>query len=428
MHRALAGPANRRLPEADATYAPVARQRVALAALALPRLSRYRETGAAALEIGLDRAWRRPAPGAGLPDRLRGRRCRRPVHAITGAGRERIAAPASFSAARRRAGRRAGAAPEMADRYLRPAAPAAGPAACRWRRARASCSAARADAGRAAGARFAALPARRGDAAPPAPTASACRATPSASRPRPDGYRIAACRRPRPCTTSTSSCASWPRSARPRRNSPTCCRPGTTWSPATTCCASTHEAHAMAWLALAWLCGAWLLTLVLAAFLTPRAWWRRPNLRALALAVLALGTCSAPVRGAPAVAARRGPPRRGRAASSAGCRHRRCSYRVVDDLNLRAATGVRRAAPAVLPPAPWCSATGAVDGDWWQVSARVEGERSRAGPAACGYAGPTSARALNPAHRVVAQAIPPASARCARSRALRRTAPHDSRR
>ena len=32
------------------------------------------------------------------------------------------------------------------------------------------------------------------------------------------------------------------------------------------------------------------LTLVLAAFLTPRGWWRRPNLRALA--ILAAGTWS----------------------------------------------------------------------------------------------------------------------------------------
>ena len=38
-------------PETDATYAPIAQQRVSLAALALPRLSRYRDTGAAALEV-----------------------------------------------------------------------------------------------------------------------------------------------------------------------------------------------------------------------------------------------------------------------------------------------------------------------------------------------------------------------------------------
>lgn len=39
--------------ENDATYVPIARQRVTLAALALPRLSRYRDTGARRLDIPL---------------------------------------------------------------------------------------------------------------------------------------------------------------------------------------------------------------------------------------------------------------------------------------------------------------------------------------------------------------------------------------
>lgn len=104
-------------PSLDATYAPVARQRVALAALALPRLSRYRETGAQALEIGLDRALLPAAPGIesvlgfAIDDGDK-------VHAVTGAGRETVAAPGSFSPFDGARIDLLAVAPEMADRYL----------------------------------------------------------------------------------------------------------------------------------------------------------------------------------------------------------------------------------------------------------------------------------------------------------------------
>ncbi|CAH0291423.1 hypothetical protein SRABI118_04086 [Massilia sp. Bi118] len=103
--------------EADATYAPVARQRVALAALALPRLSRYRETGAQALEIGLNRALAPSAPGHesvlgfAIDDADT-------MHAVTGAGREPVAAPASFSPLDGARVDLLAIAPEMAERYL----------------------------------------------------------------------------------------------------------------------------------------------------------------------------------------------------------------------------------------------------------------------------------------------------------------------
>jgi hypothetical protein len=102
--------------EGDATYAPVARQRVSLAALALPRLSRYRETGALALEIGLDRSLGLAATAqdavisfaVDTGDEL---------HAITAAGRERISAPATFTPVDAGAIRLAAVATDMADRY-----------------------------------------------------------------------------------------------------------------------------------------------------------------------------------------------------------------------------------------------------------------------------------------------------------------------
>jgi hypothetical protein len=110
--------------------------------------------------------------------------------------------------------------------------------------------------------------------------------------------------------------------------------------------------------------GALAATLVLAAWCTPRAWWRRPNLRALA--VVAGGTLGfgllfsalLPPAPVPVAVAAIGP--------TAGAR-----YRVVDDLNLREDRGVRAARMRVLRAGTVVSATGATDGDWWRV--RVEG-------------------------------------------------------
>ncbi|MFC3457453.1 SH3 domain-containing protein [Massilia haematophila] len=107
------------------------------------------------------------------------------------------------------------------------------------------------------------------------------------------------------------------------------------------------------------------LTLALAAWLTPRTWWRRPNARALAVLVAgtgAIGTAfwwgTAPAAIAqPPLAAQPDAPRAG------------VSYRVADALNLRAAAGVDAARLAVLPPGAVVTATGAQDGDWWEVKA-----------------------------------------------------------
>ena len=112
------------------------------------------------------------------------------------------------------------------------------------------------------------------------------------------------------------------------------------------------------------------LTLVLAAWLTPRAWWRRPNARALAVLVAgtgAIGTAcwwgAAPPASAtgPAPALRHELPRAGG------------NYRVADALNLRAAAGVDAARLAVLPAGTVVTATGVQDGDWWEVRAESGG-------------------------------------------------------
>lgn len=119
------------------------------------------------------------------------------------------------------------------------------------------------------------------------------------------------------------------------------------------------------------------LTLCLCAWLTPRAWWRRPNARALG--VLGVGTAAGgtlllamfgtsapapqPVRAAQAQEAA------GTDLPVAGAR-----YRVHDALNLRVAGGVGAERLLVVPAGARVEATGRRDGDWWQVRATVDGE------------------------------------------------------
>jgi hypothetical protein len=120
---------------------------------------------------------------------------------------------------------------------------------------------------------------------------------------------------------------------------------------------------------LAWT-GALALTLVLAAWCTPRTWWRRPNLRALAVlggGTLAFGLFfSALLPPAP-------PPVQVALATLPAAPEAGAPYRVVDDLNLREDRGVRAMRMRVLPAGTVVSATGATDGDWWRVRARVNG-------------------------------------------------------
>ncbi|WP_395407761.1 hypothetical protein ACHMW6_14330 [Pseudoduganella sp. UC29_106] len=103
--------------ESDATFAPGALQRLTLAALALPRLSRYRDTGAISLEIPFTPTLaiaRNPAADRAITlvatdaDEL---------IAITDAGRQRVTAPANFSPTGARTLRLQPVPAEMAERY-----------------------------------------------------------------------------------------------------------------------------------------------------------------------------------------------------------------------------------------------------------------------------------------------------------------------
>jgi hypothetical protein len=118
-------------------------------------------------------------------------------------------------------------------------------------------------------------------------------------------------------------------------------------------------------------------TLVLASFLTPRSWWKRANARALA--VLAAGTFAIGgllswllLTGKPALAAPQLALATPKPSLNAGV-----PYRVRDDLNLRASRNVGARRLGVVPAGAVVTATGMQSGDWWEISAQVDGRTVR---------------------------------------------------
>ena len=113
-----------------------------------------------------------------------------------------------------------------------------------------------------------------------------------------------------------------------------------------------------------------LITLVLAAFGTPRRWWRQPN--ALALGLLLAGSWS--IGGillrlaTPPAAAPTAAPAPAHSAALAGAPR---VFYAHQDLNLRAASGIDSVRVALVPIGSRITVTGARDGDWWQVKARL---------------------------------------------------------
>ena len=123
---------------------------------------------------------------------------------------------------------------------------------------------------------------------------------------------------------------------------------------------------------------AFVATLVLAAWFTPARWWRQPNVIALSVVVLgtwglgslALWLLDTPAR-APQMAT--APSTHGVAGLSATSGASGVSYRVREDLNLRAGTGTGARRIAIVPAGTVVTTTGARDGDWWQVQASIDG-------------------------------------------------------
>ena len=118
------------------------------------------------------------------------------------------------------------------------------------------------------------------------------------------------------------------------------------------------------------------LTLCACAWLTPRAWWHRPNARALG--VLAAGTVAGgalllalfgvPVTLPPSVELAEA-PLQATDVPVAGA-----PYRVRDALNLRVAGGIGAERLLVVPGGTRVIATGRRDGDWWQVRTTLDGK------------------------------------------------------
>jgi hypothetical protein len=132
------------------------------------------------------------------------------------------------------------------------------------------------------------------------------------------------------------------------------------------------------------------ITLVLAAYLTPRSWWKRPNARALFIMVagawgfgsLILYATHKPavataLAGADANAASREQAAPQDNGSATGITARLAAagqpFRVHRDLNLRTAPGVQAARVIVVPAGAIVTPTGQHDGDWWQISATIDG-------------------------------------------------------
>ena len=116
-----------------------------------------------------------------------------------------------------------------------------------------------------------------------------------------------------------------------------------------------------------------LVTLVLASFLTPASWWRRPNARALAVLVAGtwgIGSLILPFTQTPAMAS---PVTAGVAAPLAASSISGRRYLVFEALNLRAGSAVSARRVAVVPVGATVIATGRHQGDWWHVKTRVDG-------------------------------------------------------
>lgn len=125
------------------------------------------------------------------------------------------------------------------------------------------------------------------------------------------------------------------------------------------------------------------ITLCLAAYLTPRTWWRRPNARALFIMVagawgfgslILYATHGAGSAQASTIAVAPGAVD----SAAAGWRYAVAGhpFHVHRDLNLRAAPGVHAARIAIVPAGADATPTGTRDGDWWQITAIIDGRET----------------------------------------------------
>ncbi|MET0319480.1 MAG: SH3 domain-containing protein [Duganella sp.] len=119
------------------------------------------------------------------------------------------------------------------------------------------------------------------------------------------------------------------------------------------------------------------LTLCLAAYLTPRSWWRRLNARALLIAGVGAWVFGSLILDAlpgaqPVVAATLPVPGAG-AVDQPPSMFAGRQFHVHRALNLRATAGVDAPRLRTVPAGATVTATGRRNGDWWQVTASGDG-------------------------------------------------------
>lgn len=117
-----------------------------------------------------------------------------------------------------------------------------------------------------------------------------------------------------------------------------------------------------------------LTTLALASLLTPARWWRRPNVKALAVVLAGTwGIGSLLLALAPPPAAARVAEPASLVKMTALATPAQLTYQVFEDLNLRAGAGINARRLALVPAGATVTTTGERDGDWWQVRATIGG-------------------------------------------------------
>lgn len=130
------------------------------------------------------------------------------------------------------------------------------------------------------------------------------------------------------------------------------------------------------YLPLAAYAGGLALTLILACYLTPARWWRRPTLRntgIVALGTWCIGALLLHGFGGASVA-EAAPAERGGTQVDSGMKLDDSPLRVHHALNLRAAPGTSAERIGVIPAGSLVTPIGGRDGDWWQVRAEMDGK------------------------------------------------------
>lgn len=115
-------------------------------------------------------------------------------------------------------------------------------------------------------------------------------------------------------------------------------------------------------------------TLILARYLTPARWWRRPTLRNLAIVSLGTWATGALLLGAIGGQGAAQAASAGASTGAASATPTAHPFRTHRALNLRQAARTSAQRLATIPAGTLVAPTGLRDGDWWQIRADIDGE------------------------------------------------------